>query len=211
MSNVNTISGDQRINGDLTVTGVIGPARPRTELAIDALVPYPIPLTQFRQHDALQTVLSNTPASDDLGIAGGTWGTNCPKITTGDLKAAGATTRRARVSFPLPPEYIAADSIRIRLSAGMETHVADVSATIDVEIYKDKRDGTISGSDLVTTAAQSINSLVFADKSFDLDESTLSPGDSLDIRISIAVNDAASATAVIGSIGAVEVLMNVRG
>lgn len=81
----------------------------------------------------------------------------------------------------------------------METSVADVSATVDMEAYELQMDGTIS-SDLCTTAAQSINSLTLANKDFVLTATNLAAGDVLDVRVTIAVNDAASGTAVQGVI-----------
>lgn len=198
------------VSGNLNLTGTISP-RPRAELVQENLAEYPIPLTDFRVWDALQTPLSGAPAADDLGIAGNVYGTDAPYITTGDVKAGGAVTRRARVQFRLPPEYVAGETASIRVSAGMLTSLADVSATVDVECFVSGRDRTIDGADLVTTAAQSINSLTMADKSFVVTPTNLVPGDELDIRLTIATNDAATATLVAGTVGAFEVLLDIKG
>lgn len=199
------------VQGDLRVTGRILPERPRTELAQENLASYPIPLTAFRVFDAIQTNLPGTPASDDLGISAGTFGTHSHKLTAGDLKAAGSTTRRARVEFSLPPEYVAGETVQIDLHAGMETTVADTACTVDVEIFVNGKEGLVSGSDLVSTAAQSMNSLTFATKTFAMNSSGLTPGSILDIRISVTCNDAATATAVIASIGAVTLRADIKG
>lgn len=208
---MNIVDDDLRVNGNVTVTGSLKPNRPRSELAQESLMEYPVKLTDFRVHDALETVLPGTPASDDLGITGGTYGTHAPKLTTGDLKAAGSTTRRGRFTYELPPEYVAGETVTLRLSAGMETTVADVAATIDAECFVNGRDGTVDGSDLVTTAATTINALGFSNKDFTITPTALVPGDQLDIRVSVLVNDAASATAVIASIGAVDLLLDIKG
>jgi hypothetical protein len=179
-------------------------------LVQDNLVAYDLPISDFRVFDAYQTLLG-TPASDDLGITTGAHGTGLPYISTGDLKAAGATTRRARILFTLPPEYVAGETVQIRFAAGMVTTVADTSATVDAEVYVSARTTLKTGSDLVSTSATTINSVTFAEKTFTVTATSLSPGDILDIRVSIAVTDAATLTAVIGAIAHAEVQCDVKG
>lgn len=168
--------------------------------------------TDWRVWDALQTVLPGTPANDDLGLVTGTWGSSPPPyLGTGDLKAAGATTRRARVLANLPPDYEAGQTVTIRVYCGMITTAADTSCTVDVEAWRvDKEDGTLGAADLVTTAATTMNSTTADDRDFVVTATTLLPGDTLDIRLSIACNDAATATAVIGAVYQVEVLADLR-
>lgn len=169
-----------------------------------------IDLVGARVWDAFQTNLPGTPAADDLGLIGGTFGTNAPSIQAGDLKAAGATTRYARFQVNLPPEYVAGQTVTLRFAAGMITTIADTSATLDVECHLSDEDNTVS-ADLCATGAQSINSTGFADKDFAITPATLSPGDVLDVRIAIAVNDAATGTAVIGCVAAMKRVCDTRG
>lgn len=206
-----------RIDGDLLVSGRVQadsgffPALARSGLAQDNFAVYGIDFAALRVWDAFSTLIA-TAASDDLGIStGGTWGTHAPYITAGDVKTLGATTRRARFLFTLPAEYVSAESVRISAWAGMTTTVADVSCTLDFEAYKLDLDGTVGGSDLVTTSATTINSLTFGEKTFDLTSSGLVAGDVLDIRVSIASNDAASGTAVIPSIAHLRLLLDIKG
>ncbi len=205
------VQSDARVTGSLYLGGSILPSRPRSELLQEDLAVYPVNLTHLRVWDALQTVLPGTAASDDLAISGGTYGTNNVYINAGDLKAAGATTRRARFVVALPPEYVAGQTVKIRVSAGMLTTAADTSCTVDLEAYVSGRDNTIDGSDLVTTSATTMNSTSFADKDFVVTETALTPGDELDVRISIACNDAATVTAVTPAIGAIELLADIKG
>ena len=206
------IPGDLTIAGDLRVNGSISPKISKANLlALAELQSFPIPLTDFRVWDALQTLLPGTPSSDDLGLVGGTFGTGTPSIRTEDLKAAGSTTKLARFLVQLPWEYVAAESVTLRFKAGMITTVAGTSATLDCEAYKLQEDPDDAiGSDLVSTAAQSINSLTFANADFALTPTSLSPGDILDVRITMVVNDGASATAVIGGITNAKLLADVR-
>lgn len=206
-----SLPGDLIVPGSLRVGSVSPPIAKANILALAELQAFPIPLTDLRVWDALQTLLPGTPATDDLGLVGGTFGTATPSIRTEDLKAAGATNKRARFLVQLPWEYQAGESVTIRFKAGMITTVAGTSATIDIEAYKlqDDPDDAI-GSDLVSTSATSMNSLTFANIDFVITPTSLSAGDILDVRLTIAVNDGASATAVIGGVTSAKLLCDVR-
>jgi len=171
---------------------------------------FPVKLTDFRTWDAAATNLPGTAASDDLALITGTFGTNPLRIQAGDLKAAGATTRRAIVEVTLPECYVAGETVTIKVYAGMVTTVADTSCTVDIEAYKRDKTGSI-GSDLCATAAQSINSTTLAAKSFTITPTTLSPGDVLDVRVSITCTDAATGTAVTPTIAAFDLVCDVKG
>lgn len=211
MATTFSTTGDAQIGGDLRLGGTIRPDIARTNLEKETSTAYPIPLTQGRVWDALASLLPSSGGTDDLGLITGTWGTDVPSLQTGDVKAAGAVTRRARFTVVLPPEYDAGGTVKIRVAAGMKTTAADVSATVDVEVYKNNRDALITGADLVTTAATTMNSLTFGDKDFVLTATSLAPGDILDVRISVATNDAATATAVIAVIGSLDLVCDIRG
>lgn len=207
-----TLPGDLIVAGSIRLNGTLSPAVAKANiLALAELQPFPIPLTNFRVWDAMQTNLPGTPATDDLALIGGTFATGTPSIRTEDLKALGATNKRARFLVQLPWEYVAGESITLRFKAGMITTVAGASATLDCEAYKlqDDPDNAI-GSDRVTTAATTMNSLVFSDIDFVLTPTGLSPGDILDVRITMAINDGAAVTAVIGGLTSCKLLCDVR-
>ena len=212
----NTIEGNLTVTGDLRV---IGTARlpetygiVRSDLVQESLTPFDLPPETWRVHDNMDALLPDPPAgADDLGIVSGTFGTGVPSTQTNDLKAAGATTQYARRMVQLPYNYVAGETVKIRLRGKMVTTVADTTATVDVQAYLSDNDGAVSGSDLVTTSATSINSLTGSDKDFTLTSTSLSPGDWLDVRIAIAVNDAATVTAVKGCIGRAQLLCDTQG
>ena len=202
---------DLRVTGSLTIkeSGVSAQTR-STILKQDALAIFPVNFMDLRVWDAIQTDLPGTPANDDLGLIGTTFGSTAPRVTAGDCKALGATTRYARFMVELPECYDAGETVTISLSAGMVTTVASVSCTVDVEAYEIDKIGGIS-ADLCTTAAITINSLTFAAKAFTITPTTLSAGDVLDVRIAIAVNDAATATAVTPTIAGIDLLCDIKG
>ena len=202
---------DVRISGTLAIkeTGVSAQTR-LTILKQDALAIFPVRLTGLRVWDAFHTNLPGTAAADDLALIGTTFGSTAPVITAGDCKALGATSRYARFMVELPECYEAGETVTLSLSAGMVTTVASSSCTVDVECYKiDKITGI--GSDLCTTSATTINSLVFAAKVFTITPSGLTAGDVLDVRLTIACNDAATGTAVTPTIAGIDLLCDIRG
>lgn len=156
------------------------------------------------------TVLLCPAASpDDLHIEGGTFSSAAGTIKTSDAKNT-SVTQYARFRVQLPPEYVTGETVKIRVFAGMDTTVASSSATVDIEAYEFDGEGAI-GSDLCSTAAQSINNLTNAAKDFVLDASGLAAGDELDCRVTIAITDSATVTAVVGEIGWVALVADIKG
>jgi hypothetical protein len=206
-----TVTGKATFNGKINASNDALTAQTRaTVLQQDANVRFPIDLTTLCVWDAVHTPLPGTAAADDLALVGGTFGTAPPTVQAGDLKAAGATTRYARFAVIVPECYDAGQTVQLLISCGMKTTIADTSCTLDLECYKsDKLSGV--GSDLCTTAAMTINSLTFSEKTFTITSSGLVAGDVLDVRIAIACNDAATATAVIPTISNIDRTFDIKG
>lgn len=185
----------------------------RDQFAVRSLAEYQIPWDAWRVHDAYQTNLPGTPATDDLGLIGGTFGTASPMIQTEDLAQAGATTSYARAQVHLPADYEDGDAVQINVRAGMVTTISDGTATVDFEVYKIDKQGTV-GSDIMSTGATSINSLLSAssaDLEFIIDETGLVRGDTLDVRMALDVSDALTGTPVIAAVSYVALACDVRG
>lgn len=173
----------------------------------DATV-YPVRVTELRVWDAPSTVaVAATAANDDLAVVYNTFGTAAPTVETGDLKNAGATSRKVGFQFALPVEYVAGETITLRINAGMKTTVASASATLDAEVTN-QDDAT---TDICATAAQSINSLTAANKDFTITPTNCAAGDLLDVVLTMAVNDSGTGTAVIGKINSIQMLLDVKG
>ena len=179
-----------------------------TKIAQRVLAESVIPLTNLRVWDAVASILPSAAAADDLGLVTGTWGTNPVRVTAGDVKTTGST-RRLYFAVPIPANYEDGQTIQVRIRAKMETTVADTSCTIDLEAYVGTS-GTL-GSDLVTTAAQSMNSLTAASYDFTINPTGVDPGDLIECRLSIAYNDAATATAVTPAVYKIALLCDTRG
>lgn len=181
-----------------------------SKMAQRVLAGYPVPFTSYRVWDAVTTVPVTSAANDDLALVGGTFGTDFPTLETGDLKAAGSTSRKIGFAFQVPPNYDATETIQCRIRAGMETTVADTAATVDLEVYASDLDGAV-GSDLCTTSAQSANSLTLANLDFTIDGSGLTGGEALQCVVTFLVNDGATGTAVTGVIPDIRMLIDTRG
>lgn len=200
---------DVQISGALLVQGGIQ-GQQRDGLNQDDIQVYNLPLVDWSVWDNYQTRLG-TPGSDDLGIVAGAFGTGCPYLSTGDVKALGTISRYARTEFTVPAEYAAGETAQLRFAAGMLTTLAATSATLDVEVYINARNTLKTGPDLVVTAAQSMNSLTFAELVFELNAISLEPGIVLDIRVVITTVDAATVTAVIAALARTEIQLDIKG
>lgn len=185
----------------------------RSKFDQESLSKFPIPLTAWRKTGTSFNTVLGAASGSDLGLSGGAFASRFPIITTSDAKGA-TVTQMARVQVMLPSNYDSGADIGIRLFAGMLTTISDGTATIDLSAYKaDGTDGSVGGvgSDLVTTAAQSINSITPAAKDFAVDGSGMNPGDWLDIQVTIAITDSITATAVLGIIGLAWLLCDTKG
>ncbi len=210
MANPTNFPGDINVPGIAYLRGGIAPLLARTAFVQTNNAVFPIPWTWWRIFDAYETTLPNPSANDDLGLYGGTWATDSPSIQTYDVKAAGPLPFYARAMIPLPAEYVAGETVTLRFSAGMLTTIADTTCTLDVVAYESDREAGI-GADLCATGAQDIRNVTLADKDFTITATGLSPGDWLDVRIHIAVNDAATGTAVIAIIASAELVCDIQG
>lgn len=206
------IDGDMHVGGALSFdeldagTGTI----PRTALIQTADAVFPIVSTEWRVWDNLAALLPATSSSDDLGLYPGTWGTTPWLIRSADVKTT-TVTLRAACEIVIPAEYDAGESLTLRARAGMITTVSDGTATIDFEVYKKGETGASLGSDLCATSSTTINSLTFGNKDFTITPTNLTPGMVLQIRMTMAIADTATGTAVIGAVEQVKLLADVKG
>ena len=200
------------IEGTMVLAGTtIKPGVTRANMAQQSAAQFAIPWEQWKIHDAFQTPLTGTANTDDLGLTGTTnFGTDTPSIQSSDAKAT-TVTQYARAVIRMPIEYDTASDVSLLFHAGMKTTVSDGTATLDVEAYLSDKEGLVDGADKVTTAATTINSLTLADKTYIVSAGSLEPGDVLDVRITVAITDTATGTAVLGWIGGAWLQCDVRG
>ena len=81
MANPTSFPGDVIIVGDIRLNGILSPAVAKANiLALALLQAFHVPLVEFRVWDAMATLLPGTPAADDLGLVGGTYGSATPSL-----------------------------------------------------------------------------------------------------------------------------------
>jgi hypothetical protein len=161
-----------------------------------------VALTNLKKVAAVSAGLPATDDGTSPGLVNGTYLTSNPVVQTGDLKTLN-TTRTARFQFAVPRDYVAGGAITLRLNAGMVTTVADTAATIAVNCVRTAAPTT----DINATTAISINSLTAADCNFTITPTNVVAGDLLDVKITLAVNDGASGTAVIAALNSIKFLL----
>lgn len=205
--------GDFTVTGNLYVNGAV-PTIYRSQLPVETGSAFEILPQELRVWNAFQTPLG-TAGTDDLGITAGAFGTGTPYITAGDCGSAGTTTRYARFLVQLPMNYDAGQAASFAFLAGITgtvPNVAATSCTLDCEAYKVGVDTLVTGSDLISTAAQSINFTAFASYSFNLTVTSANPGDWLDVRITIVCVDGASTAAnVVPAIQKLQLIASTQG
>lgn len=201
-----------RVTGKLTHTNDFQPEIDPGQIAQRSLQEYAIDLAACRIHDNFGVILPNAGATDDLGLVGGSLGTSAPSLQTEDLQDAGVTWNYARFQVILPPEYVAGQTVLIRVKGGMITNVADTTAFADVECYENEEDNSVS-ADLCTTAETTINALIASPTTVDftITATTLSPGSILDVRVGTEVTDAATGAEVIGCVTKISLLCDTQG
>ena len=88
--------------------------------------------------------------------------------------------------------------------------MADVAAYVDLQAYIVNGSGLV-GSDLVTTTQIAMNNLTAADCDFVLSAGSIDPGDHIMCVLSLAVEDSATATAVIANAYSIVLRCDTRG
>jgi len=184
----------------------------RADLVQDDAKEYNIDiLSECRKADS--SALPTSPDGTNLGIIGGTFGTNSPILEGTDSDGSGAATQSelTRLFFTLPAEYQAGQTITVRIHSRVDV-VRHTAATVDVICYLADKEAGI-GSDLCTTGAISNNSASWADQDFTIDPTGLVAGDILDIEVIGATDDTNAGTGSAGhvEIGAIQVLLDVKG
>ena len=205
-----SFADDVVIGGDMRLGGKITPGLDRDEvLAVAELQTFTVPWTLWRVWNAVATNLPASSASDDLSLVGGTFATGVPSIQTEDFGGA-SSVQYARAQIQLPWDYLTGQTVKLRFHAGALTTLPDTTCDLDVICYKSDEESLVDAGDICATAAQSIKSLTFADIDFTITPTTLAPGDMLDVRISITYNDSGDLGTMVGCVGAVQLLCDVR-
>jgi hypothetical protein len=187
-----------------TTSGTIA----RTQLTTETGSPYPVVLTGLKTHATLVGLgtAAGTPAGD-CGLTPGTCGTNTP-VVIGEAASGNSKSDAARFLFELPKQYVAGAAVTLKVRAKV-TVAATVSATLQAAAYRADGAAGVSAN-LQAGAAQALTT-AFADYTFTITPTALNPGDTLDVLLTLAVNDTGGTTGAVGEISAVTMLLNSQG
>ncbi len=186
------------------IFSVPGATVERGRLVQDDNAQYSIPLFDFKR----VAHLVELPAAGDgtnMGLAAATSGAQ-ELVTTAINNNHVIET--VRTLFALPPEYVAGQTVTLRVH--VQCPDVNVSATLDAEVYESDREGSC-GADLNTTDAQDIDGATYTNKEFNITATNLAPGDVLDITLTIDADDTGGAAGASAEIGAVELLLDIKG
>ena len=198
-----TVTYRSIVNGDVSASAAIV----RSKLAQEDLARYTVPLDSLKKEDMV-TPLPTAGDATNLGLVAGTHGTASPYLE-GTGANNNSKTETARFTFVLPPEYVAGETVTLRLHSRVDV-VAATSATVDVECYEATGEAGVS-ADLCATAATTINSASWADKDFTITPTALTNGDTLDVQLTTVVNDGGGGGTCKANIGLVQFLLDIKG
>lgn len=169
------------VRGPTTVTAVCG-----------------LSLPHFRRPgtlDALPTLADGSA----LGLSACTHGTGAPVLESGYYNGD-VREESARLLLPLPGDYRPGGAITLDVQA-VGASLA-VGMTLGASAYRTNGEGGLAGGELCQTAAADL-STDWAGYPFVLDPDTLSPGDVLDLRVTLSGDDTSGSAGQAGRIGAV--------
>ena len=196
----------------INMTGQL-PSLDRADLTLEQNQIYVLELDTWK----VSTTLAALPAAGDstsLGLVVGAHETAAHSLQGTDF--GGLTkTETCRRKYTLPVEYVSGQPIEIQVHGGVLTTISSTSATVLAEVVKVTPRTLTSdsgiGTDLVTTTAQSINSLTMAYVEFNVTPTGLVAGDQLDIEITAEGIDGTDAGVMKMFIDRIAVKLDVKG
>ena len=166
-----------------TVTGVSTLAR--TRLAEDVLQPYGIPISALQQTTGVGLAAAETAGNFNVSVAANVISAQA-EITDNETEVS-----VVQFQFTLPPEYVAAGDVKVRLPVNIVKTGAAVNngSTIDVSAYEQSDAGAV-GADICETAAQTFAAVdTWYNKDFVITAAGLLAGDVLNVVVTSSVVD----------------------
>ncbi len=170
------------VDGDISASAALT----RAKLAQEDLARFRIPLNQFRIVDAMHTNLPGTAAAANMALIGGTHAT-APPTLEGVIATGSATeTQNARVTVSLPENYVAGETVTIRVLARTSGGQGEGTKTLDCIVELNDEDGTTTN--VTATSPQTITDS-FVNKDFTVTPTALVAGSELDILLTSVIQD----------------------
>jgi len=192
-----TTSGGIKATG--AITGVIG----RSTLTEDALAVYGLDTTKWMQADLAHMGISET-AGDHYLVLGTNIITLISEVANNETEVG-----ISYYMFVLPPEYVAAGDVKIRVKHTVAGAGTSNASTVDFSVYEQDGNGAI-GSDLVTTAATEQTEDAWVTTDFVVTATDLVAGDILIIKFTSTTIENAS-NDIQASFDGFAVLLDIKG
>jgi len=178
----------------------------RADLTEEALAVYGIPLALVRQEDGIPLVVAETAGTLNLVVSSDVW------YLKSEISQGETETSEAVFQFILPPEYVAAGDVKVRIKnrcvLGSGTNNG---STLDVEVFEQDGNGAI-GADLCTTVAQTYaGASAWQTSDFVVTAAGLVAGDILNVVITTSVIESGGANPIHVELDGLAMLLDIKG
>lgn len=190
--NIVTLKASQTTAGELK----------RADLTEDALAVYGINLYDLRAADLAELGISETAGDHFLYLNAGV------VLLKGESSQNETEASVSYFTFTLPPEYVAAGDVKVRVNSKVDGSGTLGTCTVDIEAYE-QADGAV-GSDICATAAQDIDA-TYANDDFTITATGLVAGDKLTIKLTTSVEETGNSNPLEAHIDEVALLLDVKG
>jgi hypothetical protein len=191
-------------NKTLTAPTITGAAIARTNLAEDALQAYGIPINRIMAADGAALPVSESAGDHFLSL-----GTNTINLE-GEESQNETEASASYFQFILPPEYVAAGDVKIRIRCELKGDGTNNGSTVDISAYE-QADGAV-GSDICATAAATFAATkTWYDKDFTITATNLVAGDVINVKLTSSVIESANASPLAFFAEPPKVLLDIKG
>ena len=175
----------------------------RASIKEDALAVYGLPVTALKQVSGIPLAATETGGTFNLSLSGNIW------LIKGEVANNETEVSEGAFQFVLPKEYVSGGDVKIRVKHRAYGAGTLGTSTIDVEVFEQDGNGGI-GSDLCTTAHQSIVDDTWTTSDFVVTATNLVAGDILNVVLTTSVVESATAN-INAEIDGLAVLLDVKG
>ena len=199
----NSEDGFWKTGGGIKATGAITGQIARATLDEDALQIYGIPIYSLRAADLAGLTLAETAGDHYLVL-----GTNAITLSSEETTST-TKTDVSYAQFILPPEYVAAGDVKIRIKHWVGGAGTSGASTVDFSVYEQDGNGAVGG-DLIDTEATATTEDTWTTTDFVVTATNLVAGDILIIKFtSVVIENAAGS--LFGKYDGLAVLLDIKG
>lgn len=188
----------------LLVAGQTTPGQlQRADLTEEPLAVYGLPTALFRQATGIPLAATETAGTFNVDVTGNV------QLIKGEVSLNETEVSVGNFQFILPPEYVAAGDVSVRIKHKVEGIGTLGACTVDVEAFEQDGNGAI-GADLVTTTATTMTG-TWATTDFTVTGSGLAGGDILNVVVTTSIQETGTANSLTAVLDGIALLLDVKG